>query len=841
MSCQCQEDLNDLTEVSVLTIQCVQQQDRCFEPYYIVNSRQSSFVGAYTYNWRLAIDRTDIETSTCMTYADDGTNPAEIAGKQICITDPFLEDQSCVMTIGDQQCESCTFCPDAEGSGTSYASASCTSLATDGDDPLMFSFDQCPAVLAEGGNPDDAARDTIFEFYQDNMERCRTAEEVECDSGLDDFNDEHAADLQPLAVSMGSILSARNFSDFCTTDPWGQSCLVNWQEAMEDTTLMRDFENVCVAASGAFIHASFEIECEAYELPGVPTYYQASLGRPLCVHANGCQDVALGSIRESVRKYVDDNLITSDNANLIEVCSFTVDWTDPATANTNEDIFRVSDLVGPPQLDTQSKCLLIQDQLEDAAELSYIDIGDMHLPHSPGTLFSCSCLDAVPAVDANGEGLVETISATCGHRNPLCLRSNSNDVAGKLFAGTDMYESTVGLIDDPSRSRRYLDTLRGKHCFQYAGSYNNQNICFEGDYATNDDQSAPEASICKVTIGDQACQSCRFCNPNDLTEFSISVDCTNIMPDVAVIDECANVGGAPPMSVDGTFLQFLGSEIEQVDVDQCESLFNSGGGDGGNVDPTDPPPPTQCIEIQNTDQCSSLQYPADSISVSDAATSSCDCLSFCDGQYLGCVGFGESPDEQQQCSDGYVVGCKPGDLQNSPPTFPPTSAPTGSPVTAAPSSDGDDDDKKCFQNNLATDDTCRNLLAGPSVSTTKCSCYNFCDGVLMGCTGSAPSSQLNGGTCEGAMVVGCSFAMLEEETSSPTIAPNQADSGANPTGNGETDGGGGGDGSSGSGDDTPRSAGDSSSGTAVMQQANRNALINSIIVLFSTSMILLMM
>jgi len=134
------------------------------------------------------------------------------------------------------------------------------------------------------------------------------------------------------------------------------------------------------------------------------------------------------------------------------------------------------------------------------------------------------------------------------------------------------------------------------------------------------------------------------------------------------------------------------------------------------IAPSPPPTPPQCLVNVANDQC-------DSVLGNVVPSEDCDCYQFCNGEQLPCCEAGKPC--PISCEGDLVAGCR---LPESP--------------TAAPM-------EMCM---LSVNTKQCESMTETQTPVEDCDCYNYCDGVYLGCCG---FGEFCGITCASNLVAGC--------------------------------------------------------------------------------------
>lgn len=138
--------------------------------------------------------------------------------------------------------------------------------------------------------------------------------------------------------------------------------------------------------------------------------------------------------------------------------------------------------------------------------------------------------------------------------------------------------------------------------------------------------------------------------------------------------------------------------------------------------------PDLCLVNVGTGDCATLMSTID-------VRPECDCYNFCNEDELPCCVFGEGC-PPLICSGDFVGGCRADDQV--------------APIVS-----------ECFIQANALPESCDPLLANQD-PIPECDCYNYCDGIFVGC---CPYNTFCGLRCSGDTVAGCHF------DTEPTSAP----------------------------------------------------------------------
>jgi hypothetical protein len=119
---------------------------------------------------------------------------------------------------------------------------------------------------------------------------------------------------------------------------------------------------------------------------------------------------------------------------------------------------------------------------------------------------------------------MDILRAACRKDTSLCFE----DIQGNIFYGTPSVNALQG-----------SNTSVYEECFEYEVE-DLSTICYSDLGQGN--------NACEITINNETCQSCRVCN---VDSYSLVVDCTNILPESGIWDECEDTN-----AVEGTLLRF---------------------------------------------------------------------------------------------------------------------------------------------------------------------------------------------------------------------------------------------------------------------------------------------
>eukprot|EP00934_Nitzschia_sp_Nitz4_P000196 Nitzschia sp. Nitz4//scaffold71_size96697//3759//4499//NITZ4_004684-RA/size96697-processed-gene-0.124-mRNA-1//-1//CDS//3329557214//196//frame0 len=137
----------------------------------------------------------------------------------------------------------------------------------------------------------------------------------------------------------------------------------------------------------------------------------------------------------------------------------------------------------------------------------------------------------------------ETLDATyytCA-KNKACLSWNDTESFQGDFS--DVYSQEKG-------GTSYTQTTAVTTCFHYPeGMFNGSNVCLT--YYTD---GLGTVATCSLSVGDETCTVCRFCQVSSQVSYVITYDCSNIGYD----DRSGCVAG----NEDGSLVQFLSSNID---------------------------------------------------------------------------------------------------------------------------------------------------------------------------------------------------------------------------------------------------------------------------------------
>jgi hypothetical protein len=448
---------------------------------------------------------------------------------------------------------------------------------------------------------------------------------------------------------------------------------------LNHSVIDHDLPNLCEQAGGFYWQGTYEIRCQQESVEGLPTFYYAGTQVPGCSGTSCSEDELLVEFSQLVGDLADAVV-----ANGYGTCTSTVGW-----GNV--------ELEGPDEVSNNDVLCRIIEQ----------DITDPNI-FSNTTSLTCTCIE-----NTNDPTI---LSAKCRHPGLLCLESTDT----KPFVGNSTYSVEVEI--------QGFNTLAYSHCFDYQGLYDGATVCLDLDRLDD---------TCQVTVNGNVCDSCQVCN---IFELFVTADCTNLLPETQVMNQCNS-----PLFVARSPLRFYELNVLVAGTSACGlnnlSQDSQAPSQAPIVPDDDNSTASTCVLQVATDSCKDLAEPDKTfLAETQLQGIHCDCHNFCNGEWIGCVAFGKESSDFTCDQSQLVAGCTTNMFDQLPQAT--TEAPKACPLITA----------------NANPATCAPLLQ--QSATEKCECYNFCSDEFLSC--SDKQDQGVSLDCSGTLVAGCTTDLLEE-------------------------------------------------------------------------------